>query len=349
MVTVLTYKVTLLLVIAVAGGASGGITYYYQQQATDLNNKVSTLSTQININANQVSDLNGQVSQLQSQNTQLQSQLTQIQFQSSQLLSQNTQLLSNVTQLMTEINDLKKSPEGSTLSSGSVNVPFNGFSYIPFTIRNQTATLNLTFAITNFNSYYPQSIALYILNQQQYIAFQGGNYTQSSWSYPYATSLTNSQISLLAGSWYLALQEQDPNGGFPATASYNLQLVSAKDTLTSSAIASEVTLTNGCCPSTNDFSTGAPPTAVVSLGSLPYSGHITVSWLGLTNPSTRFSFTVQVNGVNTSTDITATGGFTISVFANAESNAWFTCYDYSTDQFGAHCNSNLTYSITYWH
>ena len=175
-----------------------------------------------------------------------------------------------------------------------------------------------------------------------------GNYTTSTWQSPESTSYHTFVDIPTPGLWDVAFFDPPGTGG-ERTVNETLLLISSNVSITSSVIALEVTLTNGCCPSTNYFSTGAPPTAVLSLGPIPYSGHITVSWLASTNPSTRFSFTVQINGVNTSADTTATRGYTITVFANAESNAWFTCYDYSTDQFGAHCNSNLTHSITDWH
>ncbi len=114
-----------------------------------------------------------------------------------------------------------------TLSSGSVSVPFNGISYLSLSVLSLPATLNITFQITNYNSYYPQSIALYLLDPSQHTLFLAGNYSSSTWSYPYSTSIATTQVIIPStGSWYLALQEQDPNGGFPATASYLLQLTS---------------------------------------------------------------------------------------------------------------------------
>jgi len=112
-----------------------------------------------------------------------------------------------------------------TLGSGSVTVPFNGISYLPFTVLTLPATLNLTFQITNTNSYYPQSIALYLLDPSQHTLFEAGNYTSFLWSYPYSTSISTTQIIIPStGTWYLAFQEQDANGGYPATASYLIQV-----------------------------------------------------------------------------------------------------------------------------
>ena len=112
-----------------------------------------------------------------------------------------------------------------TLSSGSLFVTFNGISYVSFPVTKVPAELSVTFSITDFNSYYPQSIALHLLDQEQHALFQAGNYTLTTWSYPYSTTLTSSRITIPStGVWYLAFQEQNPDGGFPATVSYNLRL-----------------------------------------------------------------------------------------------------------------------------
>ena len=112
-----------------------------------------------------------------------------------------------------------------TVGSGTIMVSFNGISYVPFTVLKLPATLNITFQITDTNPYYPQSIALYLLDPSQHTQFEAGNYTSSTWAYPYSTSISTTQIiTPSTGTWYLAFQEQDPNGGFPATANYSIQL-----------------------------------------------------------------------------------------------------------------------------
>ena len=112
-----------------------------------------------------------------------------------------------------------------TVSSGSLTVAFNGISYISFTVTTLPAVLNITYQIGGFNPYYPQSIALYLLDPTQHTLFEAGNYTSSTWSYPYSTSISTTQITLpSSGTWYIAFQEQDPNGGFAATANYSVEL-----------------------------------------------------------------------------------------------------------------------------
>jgi len=114
------------------------------------------------------------------------------------------------------------------LSTGSLTVPYNGISYLPFYIDTPAAMLpamlNISFSITNYNSYYPQSVALYLLTQSQYNTFQNGDHSKSTWYYPYSSSL-NTQLSIPTdGNWYLAFNEQDPNGGFAATINYTLRI-----------------------------------------------------------------------------------------------------------------------------
>ena len=112
-----------------------------------------------------------------------------------------------------------------TVSSGSLFVAFNGISYVSFTVTKVPAELNVTFTITDFIPNFPQSIALHLLGQEQHALFQAGNYTLTTWSYPYSTTLTSSRITIPStGVWYLAVQEQNPGGGFPATVSYTLKL-----------------------------------------------------------------------------------------------------------------------------
>jgi hypothetical protein len=115
------------------------------------------------------------------------------------------------------------------LSTGSLRVPYNSISYLPFSIETAPATLNITFSITDYNSYYPQSVALYLLTQNQYNTFQSGDHTSSTWYYPYSSSLSTQLTIPSSGNWYLAFNEQDPNGGFPATVSYTLRLANLQD------------------------------------------------------------------------------------------------------------------------
>lgn len=110
------------------------------------------------------------------------------------------------------------------LASGTLTVPFNSISYLPFVIDTAPTSLNITFSISNYNSYYPQSVALYLLTPTQYNSFQNGDHTSSSWSYPYSASL-NTRVGISnTGTWYFAFQEQDPNGGFSASVDYVLQV-----------------------------------------------------------------------------------------------------------------------------
>ena len=130
---------------------------------------------------------------------------------------------------ITETTTLRIRPAQSwtttVVSSGTVMVAFNGISYISFTTATAQSVLDVSFGISNFNGYYPQSVAAHLLNPDQYKMFLEGNYSSTTWSYPYATSLTTSHIQIPStGSWYIAFQEQDPGGGFPATVTYTAKL-----------------------------------------------------------------------------------------------------------------------------
>jgi len=122
------------------------------------------------------------------------------------------------------------SKPNQVLSTGLLRVPYNSISYLPFSIETAPATLNVTFSITDYNSYYPQSVALYLLTQNQYNNFQSGDHTSSTWYYPYSSSLSTQLTIPSSGNWYLAFSEQDPNGGFPATVSYTLRLANLQVT-----------------------------------------------------------------------------------------------------------------------
>lgn len=188
MSTLVAYKAALAVLLAITGASSGGIAYYFQQKTSDLDSQVATLN---------------------SQNDALSSQITQLQNQ--------------ISELQSRLEDKRLS---RTIASGSVYVPYQGVSYISLAIDSLPSTLNVSFTITDFNPYYPQSVALHLLTQAQYQLFQGGDYTSTTWSMPYSTSLAATDVSVQStGVWYLAFQEQNPGGGFPATVSYTVKLV----------------------------------------------------------------------------------------------------------------------------
>jgi uncharacterized phage infection (PIP) family protein YhgE len=231
-----------ILLVGVATSATVA-TYFYQQQtvkvsqASDLNGQIATLQNTISTLTAQIAQeqalntqLAGNDSQILAQIQQLQSQITQLQSQDSQL---NTQLqtmqvqldnlTSQITALNAKITALTSHPPTNTtqIASGTLMVAYNGISYIPFTITTAPSFVNVTFTAASTDSYYPASVALYLLTPTQYTQFTNGNYTSSTWSIPYSTSLAYSRSPTLAtGQWYIAFQEQDPNGGYPANVAY---------------------------------------------------------------------------------------------------------------------------------
>src|SRR6266516_1714892 len=249
MATSLSYKLVVIILLAATIGSSATATYYYQSQnlkisqASDLNTQTTTLQNEISSLNKQLgaynSDMLTQIQQLQSQVTQLQSQLTLLQTQDYQLntqlqlmQAQLTNLTGQVTTLTTKITALTSHPPTNTtqIASGTLMVAFNGISYIPFIITTAPSYVNVTFTAASTDSYYPASVALYLLTPNQYTQFTNGNYTSSTWSIPYSTSLAYSRSPTLAvGQWYIAFQEQDPNGGYPAYVAY---AISTTTTLT---------------------------------------------------------------------------------------------------------------------
>ena len=211
MITSLYYKVAVIILLTTTVSASATATYYYQQQAvnisqaSDLNSQITTLHNQISTLNKEVDSLNAQIAQEQALNTQL--YLIQAQ----------------LTNLTAKITTLTSHPPTNTtqIASGTLMVAFNGISYIPFIITTAPSYLNVTFTAASTDSYFPASVALYLLTPDQYSQFTKGNYTSSTWSIPYSTSLAYSRSPTLAtGQWYIAFQEQDPNGGYPANVAY---------------------------------------------------------------------------------------------------------------------------------
>ena len=220
MITSLSYKVAIIILLISTIGTSVTATYYYQQQnlkisqASDLNAQTNQLQTHIN-------GLNSQITSLNSQITSLNSHIYQLQLTQAQL----TNLTSQITTLTAKITALISHPPTNTtqIASGTLMVAFNGISYIPFIITNAPSYMNVTFTAASTDSYYPASVALYLLTPNQYTQFTKGNYTSSTWSIPYSTSLAYSRSPTLAtGQWYIAFQEQDPNGGYPANVAYTI-------------------------------------------------------------------------------------------------------------------------------
>src|SRR2546425_9363404 len=229
MATSLSYKLVVIILLAATIGASATATYYYQQQnlkisqASDLNSQATTLQNEISSLNKQIDSLNAQIAQEEALNSQLGSNNSQILNQIQLMQVQLANLTSQVTALTAKITALTSHPPTNTtqIASGTLMVAFNGISYIPFIITTAPSYVNVTFTAASTDSYYPASVALYLLNPNQYAQFTNGNYTSSTWSIPYSTSLAYSRSPTLAtGQWYIAFQEQDPNGGYPANVAY---------------------------------------------------------------------------------------------------------------------------------
>ena len=207
MVSLLAYKVVLLVLLAGIPTSAGASIYYAQQQATIQNSHISDLGSKLDIANGQVSNLNSQVSNL---NNRFDSQSSQI----SQLQSQNSQLLSQVTQLQVQLSGLSKQKQVSTtqISSGTIEVPNPGYDYVSFNVSfGVVASLNVTVSSPSYPT------IMYLLNGTQYSLFLAGNNGYTTWTSMPAYSLTT-QVSIPnSGTWYFAFRGEYPTGGVSVT------------------------------------------------------------------------------------------------------------------------------------
>jgi vacuolar-type H+-ATPase subunit I/STV1 len=114
MISVVAYKIAVIVLVAGLLGASGTAVYYHDQQGTqiskaaDLNTQVASLQSQIDSLNSQISKLNAQVSQLQTLNNQLGGNNSQLISQIAQLESQLSQYQDQVSQLQAQVTSLTK-------------------------------------------------------------------------------------------------------------------------------------------------------------------------------------------------------------------------------------------------
>jgi prefoldin subunit 5 len=222
MISVVAYKIAVVVLVAGLVGASGTTVYYHDQQGTqinkaaDLNTQIGSLQSQIDSLNSQISKLNAQISQLQTLNNQLGGNNSQLISQIQQLQSQISQLQAQVSQLQAQIQILTKQVLTHTtlVSTGTISIPEGGtastIQYVSFSVPSSvtTAYVNLTFAESPGNA----ALKIALLNQTQYNSFKcceaknALNYTSlpTSWSSPWAQSYT-AQVSIRSvGNWYVA-------------------------------------------------------------------------------------------------------------------------------------------------
>jgi prefoldin subunit 5 len=112
MLSVVAYKIAVVVLAISLVGTSGTAVYYHDQQgnqisrSADLDIQVSSLQSQISSLNSQISQLNTQISQLQTLNNQLGGTNAQLVSQIQQLQTQINQLQAQVSQLQIQLNDL---------------------------------------------------------------------------------------------------------------------------------------------------------------------------------------------------------------------------------------------------
>src|SRR2546425_10419098 len=114
MISVVAYKIAVIVLVASLLGASGTAVYYHDQQGTqiskaaDLNTQIGSLQSQIDTLNSQINKLNAQISQLQTLNNQLGGNNSQLISQIKQLGDQLSQYQYQVSQLEAQVASLNK-------------------------------------------------------------------------------------------------------------------------------------------------------------------------------------------------------------------------------------------------
>jgi hypothetical protein len=212
MVSLLAYKVAVLVLLAAVPTSVGASAYYNQQQNSTLNNQITDVSRKLDNANSQISSLNNQLNSQTSQVSQLQSQSSQLQSQITQLLNQLASLSKNLQTAQTTL-----------VSQGDIRFDTHGWvppGYINFTISPlASATLNVSFTVqpTINGGVVPGRLVL--LSQSQFNAYVScnclyfDNFTyQATWESPWISGGSNSyaaQISLpvpSSGIWILIFQ-----------------------------------------------------------------------------------------------------------------------------------------------
>src|SRR5437899_13088161 len=114
MLSIVAYKIAVIVLVAGLLGASATAVYYHDQQGTqiskaaDLNTQIGSLQSQIDSLNSQISKLNLQISQLQTLNNQLGGNNSQLISQIKQLGDQLSQYQYQVSQLQAQVASLNK-------------------------------------------------------------------------------------------------------------------------------------------------------------------------------------------------------------------------------------------------
>jgi chaperonin cofactor prefoldin len=114
MISIVAYKIAVIVLVAGLLGASGTAVYYHDQQGTqiskaaDLNTQIGSLQSQIDSLNSQMAKLNTQISQLQTLNNQLGGNNSQLISQIKQLGDQLSQYQYQVSQLEAQVASLNK-------------------------------------------------------------------------------------------------------------------------------------------------------------------------------------------------------------------------------------------------
>ena len=282
MVSLLTYKIVLLVLLAGVPTSVGASAYYNQQQTNTLNNHISTLTDQVNTTNSNLSGLKNQLNSANTEVSSLNTQITTLNGQLTQLQTQNTQLQSQVNTLQSQLSG-RNQLQISTVSQGQVSLSSNnGFQQIGFTVPpNAIDRLNVTFTTSSQGCLgalpisAPCSLGVSLFNQTQFNKFMMcncilyGNYTSSTWSSPVATSYTSQILITSSGTWTLAFY---PEPGASAT----LQILVNQSVL----LIGPLSLTT--------------QTTQVSNGSISVAGYTGIQFVSISAPAGGLSYSLNL-------------------------------------------------------
>jgi len=182
------YKAASAILLILTGAVTAGTTFYYQQLNNELKNDLSNLTAELDSSNSQIETLESRVSQLNN------------------LLSQ---LITNLTETSRTFS--------TPISTGTIYlVGYGGTEYVPFTVTDMPARLNLTFTSTSPPNAAP-TIAM-LLSQSQYDIFVDcncvftGNYTDHTWESPNTASYQVIIDIPHTGAWYLAFLQPTGTG-----------------------------------------------------------------------------------------------------------------------------------------
>jgi hypothetical protein len=353
MVSLLSYKVALLVLLAGVPTSVGAGAYYNQQQNSTLNSQISGVShkldnanSQISSLNNQLSSQSSQISQLQSQNSQLQSQITQLQNQLSSL-SKNLQTLQTIL-----------------VSQGDIRFDTHGWvppGYINFTIASLvSATLNVSFTVQPDINGGVVPGRLVLLSQSQFNAYVScnclyfDNFTNpATWESPWISGGSNSYAAQIrlpipsSGIWILIFQTVKSAVGANVTWVITEKVVLS--TLPVVATTQTTKIFNGvlqgpCCGNPVVLNFSVPLNVISASLNISVTGLLAPFYIQLLNPAQYKLFQPWSN--NPATWVSPVVASITTVVSIPSSGSWSLLFQNQQGSTGQNNQMNVSLSLT---